>query len=542
LKSLGQPLKTPIYHPVRLRIYTQDELLAELPWQATRWQNQPLVSNGWTFELAAHSPEEHSPRYQVDLQTPFPILLLAPPDDPHLGWEMHKRDVEQKLRDTWRVTFGFVHTAGDQAALDTLRRQSGQPPHLIYYYGPAVRQNGTLCIQLNAPGGLSEWCPVESLVQGWGRGGVKAIFLNLVQEEPLYLGTTLAKCSRQVPLVISQAVGREASRQAQETFIAWLHELLNGAAPLQTLHEKGYSTAASWRNFDHWHLDARGRDGIPMELLGHLLLDRTEERALVNRAVDELIAKDKRLTCIIAYAEAGNRVDLLFSAQARDYLMRHARDKVSVEVFPISCLTDNPPDSMAFERAVRRAFGIADASLDKGLSRALEQVRNTRFAGKLRGNARPLLLLDWQVWTTTPKSPIEPGLRDWMTFNQRWLCTACPKNLHLLSCLALESGEVQHNSIRDVIETMRSDRDIRRDRAFYLEKTAHLHHVSQDELVDFFSENRDALHCANNEDLCFELAEIIYHKTNGQYEAILGYLEQRQNTSWETLCTRWQQE
>jgi hypothetical protein len=279
-----------------------------------------------------------------------------------------------------------------------------------------------------------------------------------------------------------------------------------------------------------------------MELLGHILLDRTDERALVNRAVDELIAKDKRLTCIIAYAEAGNRLDLFFSAQARDYLMRHARDKVSVEVFPIPCFTDNLPDSVVFEQAMRRAFGIADASLDKGLARALEQVRNTRFAGKLRGNARPLLLLDWQVWTTTPKSPIESGLKDWMTFNQRWLCIACPKNLHLLSCLALESGEAQHNSIRDVVETMRSDRGIRRDRAFYLEKAAHLHHVSQDELVDFFSENRDALHCANSEDLCFELAEIIYHKTNGQYEAILGYLEQRQNTSWETLYTRWQQE
>jgi hypothetical protein len=74
----GHTLETPIYEPIRLRIHTQDELLAELPWHATRWQNQQLVSNGWTFELVADPPEEHSPRYQVDLQTPFPILLLVP--------------------------------------------------------------------------------------------------------------------------------------------------------------------------------------------------------------------------------------------------------------------------------------------------------------------------------------------------------------------------------------------------------------------------------------------------------------------------------
>jgi hypothetical protein len=278
-----------------------------------------------------------------------------------------------------------------------------------------------------------------------------------------------------------------------------------------------------------------------MERLGYLLLDRTAERALVNHAVDELIDKDKRLTCLIAYAAKGNRIDIFFSEQARDYLLRHARDKVSVTVFPIPVSPDSPPDDTVFDMALRRAFGIQETSLDKGLSRALEQVRHTRFAGKLRGNARPLLLLDWQVWRLSPHRPIEPALTSWIRFNQQWLCQACPKNLHLLSCLALQSDEGQHASIRNVVEALRSSREMRRDRAFYLEKTANLHYVSPDELIDFFIENRENLHCAS-EDLCFDLAEIMYHKTAGQYEAILKFLEQRQTASWETLLQRWQQD
>ena len=135
--------------------------------------------------------------------------------------------------------------------------------------------------------------------------------------------SSAARC----PLVISQHVGRKHARDAQSTFIAWLHELLNGEEPLPALHGKGHPSAVAWRHYDSWRLEVRGRDGIPMERLGHLLLDRTEERALVNHAVDQLIDHDQRLTCVIAYAEAGNHIEMFFSEQARDYLMRHARDK-----------------------------------------------------------------------------------------------------------------------------------------------------------------------------------------------------------------------
>src|SRR5262249_41044915 len=38
----GDDLKTPIYAPLRIRIHTQDAVLAELPWSLTAWQDQQL--------------------------------------------------------------------------------------------------------------------------------------------------------------------------------------------------------------------------------------------------------------------------------------------------------------------------------------------------------------------------------------------------------------------------------------------------------------------------------------------------------------------
>jgi hypothetical protein len=371
----GEDLKTPIYAPLRVRIYTQDALLAELPWSLTTWQEQQLTRQGWTFELTATPPQDNTSRYRVDLPSPFPVVLLAPAgDNSSLEWDMHKRDVEQKFRDLWRVTSGFIHTVTQRADLTKLRQQVGTVG-LLYYYGPAQVDQGKLSISLSAGGNLF----LDALIQAWGAGSVQAVFLNLVQEEALPLGTTLAALSAQVPLVISQTTRPAARRQSQETFIAWLHDILSGADPLQALHTRGQASAVAWRNMNHWHVDPRGRDRIPIQRLGYLLLDRTEERAQVNRAVDDLVDRDKRLTCIVAYAEESNRPDLLFPEQAREYLITHARDKVSVELYAVPFPPDSQPTQSAFEKAVRRAFAIANQDFVKGFEHALEDFRERSF-------------------------------------------------------------------------------------------------------------------------------------------------------------------
>jgi hypothetical protein len=479
----GDDLKTPIYAPLRIRIYTQEALLTELPWSLTTWQDQQLTRQGWTFELTATPPQDNTSHYRVDLPSPFPVVLLAPAgDSSSLEWDMHQRDVEQKFRDRWRVTSGFIHTVTQRADLTKLRQQVGTVG-LLYYYGPAQVDQGKLSISLSADSNLF----LDALIQARGAGSVQAVFLNLVQEDSLPLGTTLAALSAQVPLVISQTTRPVAQRQAQETFIAWLHDMLRGADPLQALHTRGQASAVAWRNMDHWHVDPRGRDRIPIQRLGYLLLDRTEERAQVNRAVDDLVDRDKRLTCIVAYAEESNRPDLLFPVQAREYLMTHARDKVSVELYSLPFPPDSQPTQSAFEKAVRRAFAIPNQDFVKGFERALEDFRERRFAGKLRGNARPLMLLDWQVWKTTARSRIKEVIEAWTRFHQHMLFPACPKSLHVLAGLALESAATRHAEIQQAVDRLRLDRDLLKQRAFTLEKTAHLRHVSHDDLVDFLA-------------------------------------------------------
>ena len=466
-------------------------------------------------------------------------MLLAPPGNAAaLAWDTHRRDVEQQLRDAWRVTLNMVHVPATRADLLNLQRQGGPPLGLLYYHGPGVIQNDKLCLSL--VGTSRRPAPVETLLQGWGPGRVQAVFLNLLQQEPLPLGATLAACSRAVPLVIVQSARPEEAQGLQQAFLDWLHAVLQGTEPLRALHDKGHRSAIAWGNYDTWRLDRRGRDAIPMEQMAHFLLNRTQERDLVNRAVDELIEYDKRVTCIIAYADTGNRVDVFFPDQARDYLRRRARDKVSVELFQLPFPANDVPGHVAFEQVVRRAFAIGDTSLERGLARALEQLRAQKFAGKLRDNARPLLLLAWSTWKTTLRSQIEAVLTTWLRWNQRYLCAACPPNLHVLSCLAMESSSTQHSLIHSTVEHMQMDRDLLQDRTFTLEQPAHLRHVAHNELVKFFREHQEQLRCST-QDLCFDLAEVIYRKTSGHYAAILDLMQERQTWGWETLLQRWQQ-
>ena len=119
------------------------------------------------------------------------------------------------------------------------------------------------------------------------------------------------------------------------------------------------------------------------------------------------------------------------------------------------------------------------------------------------------------------------------------LFPACPRSLHVLAGLALESAATRHAEIKQAVDRLRRDRDLLKQRDFILEKTAHLRHVSHDDLVDFFIKNREDLLC-HSQDLCFDLADLIYRQTDGQYDAICTYIEQRQNASWETLYNRWQ--
>lgn len=536
-KLAGEALQTPIYEAFRVRIYTQEPFLAELPWALTTWQNQPLSKQEWTFELTAVHPQDNAPRYRVDLPSPFPVMLVAPASDTTaLEWDMHRRDVEQKFLDLWRTPDGSIHTVSTRQDISALHQQKASV-RLLYYYGSAQLEHGKLCLQLPDHGTLTSYS-IDSLVQEWGKGHVQVVFLNLIQQENLSLGTALAELSQDVPLIIVQTTERSQCRAAQSTFLEWLHDILSGHDPLKTLHAKGHASA--WRNMDHWHIDPRGRDRIPMERLGHHLLDRTAERLLVNHAVDELIARDKRLTCILAYAEKENRPDLFFSEQARDYLRTHASDKVSLELCPVPFPTGKQPTREALEMALRRAWRIDEPDLLRGAGRTLENLRETRFAGKLRGNVRPLVLLDWQTWQTTANSPVSEVLETWINFHCELLCAACPKDFHILAGLAVESEPAQHSVIKQLVDRLQVDRKLLRHRDFTLENTAHLQHVSYKDLVDFFIKNQEELQCFN-QDLCFDLVNIIYRQTNGRYDAILRMIEQRNRHAWEILREQWQQ-
>jgi hypothetical protein len=280
------PVVTPIAQPIRLRIHTDNALLAEQPWALIQWQERNLLDENWLFELIADAPDRQTRRFQPKLQERFHVLTMLPPGN--AGWSSHQHDLSQQLRDIWQVTADYIHPAGSAAAIETIYATAEMAPALIYFCGPARLENDILMLQL-ADGTLY---PIEQLVAHWGEHRWPTIiFLNLTTDTGLYLGTALAGISQKAPLVITQVARNDQHEKLQQTFLAWLHEVLTGGDPVHSLHQKGYTGATVWTHYDRWQLKGPKKDEIPLDRLAHLLLDRTEERRLVSSAaIEQVIA------------------------------------------------------------------------------------------------------------------------------------------------------------------------------------------------------------------------------------------------------------
>jgi hypothetical protein len=529
--------ESPFFRPTRLCIQldeaTAPALLAELPWHLACWGDQSLVDNGWTFEINARRLQSGVSLYTLQLKVPFYVALVAP------GWEDHVHDVTDLLRNTWPVSLSYVHGVSTVEAIATIFRDYA--PKLVYFCGPATVHDNILSVQLATDDGASVAVNVQSLIPPNHR--TEIVFLNLLYDRarPLNVGAVLAGPSQHVPLLISQTIEKTDVLEAHKTFRAWLKALLEGEEPVQTLHAVGHPSAVAWSAFERCHIDStQHHTGVPKERLPHLLLNRTEERVLVNKAVDYLTERrDRRVACLIAFAAPGNHI-ALFPDQADYYLRVHARDKVSVKVVQVRvpsplALTDQE----TFEIAIRSTFKLAQGPLERTLARALTTLRETAFVAGGKGRM-PLLLLDWGVWKPAQVALISSVLQAWVTFCASELSRACPSSLRLLSYLALESQQKDHTTIIEVVNSMRRSSRRRQNPAFYLEEPAHLDVIPKDDLEAFFFDNAAQLGCSSVH--CEELAHHIYQKTEGHYDTILQLMDKLLEEGASIMLARWERE
>ncbi|WP_089945404.1 toll/interleukin-1 receptor domain-containing protein [Candidatus Entotheonella palauensis] len=507
-------LPRPIRHPVRVRIHTEDPELAELPWAQAAWNGYTLCGQGWTFELIRGANLTATPIYpDITLRTPCPVLMITSPDAP--SCDVHHRALEERLHRAWPVHHEpplWAHT------WDELKSVWRRRPGMVYYYGSADGDGHTLRMRLDDGSGGVDARPVTDLATLWGSHPPQVLFCNLV-EQPVAPG--IAMGALDVPLIMTQHSPQ--ATEARRAALEWFHELLEtgeDTEPVWAMHQTALPTAVAWGAYSQWHTHTAPEPD--KEKLARLLLDRRQQRGVSSSGVNELVHdSERRLFCLLAYGASGNLV-ASFAAQLHEHLRRYDRDIARVHRLPLR-LPHDPSftiDDLAF--TVRRHLGLSDFD---SFGTALDR-RKPRGPGR----ARSVLLLDWGLRGAqeTPVLTIE-ALEAWVNFCRHHFAAQCPRDLRLISCLALETPPERHATLEQAVKALHPGA---RDRAFRLELLPPLDVVDAIDLANFLSSSGNA---ACPDELLDRMPELILRHTQGHFEKTVEVLERAARSGWYTL-------
>lgn len=126
---------TPVRGPARLRVCTEDPLLAGLPWRLTSWNGRVLaeMSPGWIFEVS----RTVDPTADMTTTAPCNVLVVAPAAASEAGKlhdPMHPKAIAEVLGSVWPTGRdpGYLHVVRTRRALATAL--DGMHPHVVYVY------------------------------------------------------------------------------------------------------------------------------------------------------------------------------------------------------------------------------------------------------------------------------------------------------------------------------------------------------------------------------------------------------------------------
>ncbi len=515
----------PTYAPARLRIFTELPLLLGLPWRLAAWNNYRLaVTPGWELATTGVSVPEDS----VLTTAPCNVLIVAA----RSGARENETDLDHTkaiidvLQQVWSTRErDFVRVAHTRAELR--HALGGMNPHLVYVYGkgtvttdgPALLLDGDGCAD---PFSLTE---LARLLEP-ARPGL--VYLNVAgfTEPGLTPGQIMAQVA---PLVVWR---RLSCRTPDRTSlaVAWLRRWLQKREdPVVTLHavtrESGSAeamTLAVHARYRVWNTQ-KPRQSNLQEAIAHLVLNRDEQKALVDKHLSELVGSDRRrVMALVAYAEPGNMIGSLHE-QLQYYLDIKIADLAEINwrhlQFPLS--RDNLRSDLEYELRLQ-----LEAHHDEPNGHLIR-----RHAPRVAGfGKRGVLWLNWGVFGSAENCQAlldSVQLGDWLRFSSEVLSNQCPEDLRVVSYLAVELKNYQ--VLEEELDRQSWEPWCRLP-SFWLSELPPLGKVTKRHLYHYLVDNSK---CDPN--IQEEIAGRLINETHGEFEKVADLIKEAQSGSWYDL-------
>ncbi|WP_152629675.1 hypothetical protein [Haliangium ochraceum] len=521
----GEVRPNPPRRSVRVRIFTNIDMLVDLPWRLTAWKGKYLVDSGWTFEVVS-ALESNA---QITFESPCPILVIAPQfagmED--IDSDTHLEALRQTLPAPYLtpVHFRVVRTRGE--VRDAFR---GMHPRVLYYYGHGEIRGGQVCLLLGDGSGPADAINAFDLKQLMGGHFPQAAYINACKSGASGWHSVGYQLSPEVPVVIANPT-TSWSQHAGRAAVAWLVSCLeHGYDPVIAAHaidEQSSTRGFEWgmrtvhANYGEWRAEPLVTLG-PLSPIG-LRLDRELIRERVQGLVTNLVRGDeRRVGAIVSYAVRGNRIDLVFD-QMKDQLEDNAAHLAQVSWRKVSFPRER--DNLA--QALRRdlAFSLGAAS-DEPLPHALRRcARGLDLPG-----AMPVLWLSWGPFGRYQEQVIDFGeLRTWVELCSE-LAQICPGDIRVVAFLSIETEDAPHTRLEQEVHALALEHML--DEAFACDLIPPLPSVTLVDIARFLSDKNNA-RCPPT--LAQELTRHIYRRSKGNFEHTLALIERGESEGWYVL-------
>jgi hypothetical protein len=508
---------TPVYRGLRLRILSEDALLANLPWRLSAWKGRwlmdlvPPPGMPWTFESVVEEPMGRV----VELPGPCKILVVAP------RWqqartEEHLEALRTVLKDVSKHYEDENHLLVVEDRQGVEKALRAMQPQILYYYGHGDTAAGQPALLLGRKGESADPLPLADLRGMLATPPPDLVFLNACQ---LGSGGWQGAGRQLVPPMpfvcanATSAFARYATQLATNFFQRLLKE---GRDPVAALHhlprqvstaDFQWATAGAWTAYRQWV--TRLETGQRLHRRPGDRLDRDYQRALARKHVDELRrSPNRRVEVFVSCGFEGSLIDRL-GEQLYDYL-RHQEIRITWRR-----RDPEDPNPLVFEPGrLQEELEIWLGNQEMGLTHALGAEVPSR--GKIH-----VLGLDWGVFGPRHRQqPSVDEIAEWICFCTDVLAPNCPDDLRIVCHLAMEISLGEEQTLEDEIEEL-ADQHL--SDAFRCTFLPILEDVKLRDIRNYLADRANT-NCPAP--LAREMARLIFAKAKGNYQETVKLIDE----------------